>query len=94
MFKIIIERRIMPGLEQEYEQAARQVMRAALTAPGFITGESLHQRKNRQHRLLITQWRSLDTWRAWQHSSEREQAMQHVLPLLTEDERVTVYETP
>ena len=92
MIKIIIERRIMPGLEQEYEQAARQAIRYSMTAPGFLSGESLHEYGRTEHRLLITLWRDLASWKAWQHSPERERVMQSLLPLLAEDERVTAYE--
>ena len=41
MIKIIIERRIMPGLEEEYEEAAREAMRFSLGARGFVGGETL-----------------------------------------------------
>ena len=94
MIKIIIERHIMHGLEEEYELAARNVMRAAMDAPGFIAGESLQEYRRTEHRLLITLWRDLRAWKEWQHSSAREYAMQRLLPLLTEEERVTAYEHP
>ncbi|GAA0568761.1 antibiotic biosynthesis monooxygenase family protein [Halomonas salifodinae] len=92
MIKIIIERRIMPGLEEEYDAAAREAMRASINARGFIAGESLRERHHPEHRLLITQWRDLSAWSDWQNSPERQQAMQHILPLLTEDEHIRIYE--
>lgn len=92
MIKIIIERRIMPGLEQEYEQAAREAMRTSIFAPGFIAGESLKEYDRPAHRLLITLWRDYSAWKQWQHSSERERAMQRILPLLADEERITAYE--
>lgn len=92
MIKIIIERRIMPGLEEEYDAAAREAMRASINARGFIAGESLRERRHPEHRLLITQWSDLSAWRDWLHSPERERAMQRVLPLLSEDERIRIYE--
>ena len=70
MIKIIIERRIMPGLEDEYEQAAREAMRVS----------------------LITKWRDLRAWKEWHASEERAMAMQRILPLLTEDETIRIYE--
>ncbi|MGC3875359.1 antibiotic biosynthesis monooxygenase family protein [Halomonas sp. GXIMD04776] len=94
MIKIIIERHIMHGLEEEYEQAAREVVRAAMGAPGFIAGESLQEYQRHEHRLLITLWRDLRAWKEWQRSSAREHVMQRLLPLLTEEERVTAYEHP
>ncbi|WP_148255007.1 antibiotic biosynthesis monooxygenase family protein [Aidingimonas lacisalsi] len=92
MIKVLIERRIMPGLEEEYDQAAREAMRASINAQGFIAGESLCERHHPGRRLLITQWRDLSAWKDWLHSSERERVMQHVLPLLSENETIRVYE--
>ena len=92
MIKIIIERRIMPGLEEEYEVAARDVMRASLTAPGFVGGECLHELDRPERRLLITEWRDLKAWKEWLHSDQREHIIQRMLPLLTEDERIIAYE--
>lgn len=92
MIKILIERRIMPGLEAEYEQASREAMRTSVNARGFIAGESLCERHNPERRLLITQWRDVSAWRDWLQSAERERAMQCILPLLAEDEYIRVFE--
>lgn len=92
MIKIIIERRIMPGLEEEYEQAAREAMRASLGARGFVGGESLVELGHTDRRLMITKWRDLRAWNEWHHSEARANAMQRILPLLTEDETIRIYE--
>lgn len=92
MIKIIIERRIMPGLEPEYEQALRKTMRTSISAPGFIAAENLQEYHRPDHRLLITLWRDYSAWKQWQHSPERERAMQWILPLLTDEEHITAYE--
>ncbi|WP_027966410.1 antibiotic biosynthesis monooxygenase family protein [Halomonas halocynthiae] len=91
MIKIIIERRIMPGLEDEYEQAARDVMRLVQGVAGFAGGESLVESENSHRRLVITQWRDLRAWKDWSDSSTRQQALQKMLPLLTEDEHVRIF---
>ncbi|MDR5874759.1 antibiotic biosynthesis monooxygenase family protein [Halomonas sp. CUBES01] len=92
MIKIIIERRIMPGLEEEYEQAAREAMRISLGARGFVTGESLVEMGHTDRRLMITKWRDLRAWNEWHGSEARASAMQRILPLLTEDETIRIYE--
>ncbi|QJQ93973.1 MULTISPECIES: antibiotic biosynthesis monooxygenase [Halomonadaceae] len=92
MIKILIERRIMPGLEAEYELAAKEAMRASINARGFIAGESLCERYHPERRLLITQWRDLTAWKSWLHSPERERVMQRVLPLLSDEEHIRLYE--
>lgn len=92
MIKIIIERRIMPGLEAEYEAAAREAMRESLTARGFVGGESLVEMGHGDRRLMITKWRDMRAWKEWYTSEQRSRVMQKLLPLLTEDERIRIYE--
>nr|WP_289143688.1 antibiotic biosynthesis monooxygenase family protein [uncultured Halomonas sp.] len=92
MIKIIIERRIMPGLEDEYEQAAREAMRVSLGVRGFVGGETLVELGHTDRRLMITKWRDLRAWKEWHASEERAMAMQRILPLLTEDETIHIYE--
>ena len=69
MIKVIIERRIMPGLEEEYELAAREAMRVSLGVRGFVGGETLVELGHTDRRLMITKWRNLRAWKEW-HSSE------------------------
>ncbi|RTQ98330.1 antibiotic biosynthesis monooxygenase family protein [Halomonas nitroreducens] len=92
MIKIIIERRIMPGLEEEYEEAAREAMRQVLGASGFGGGETLVEKGHSDRRLMITKWRDLRAWKEWRDSEQRSRVMQQMLPLLTEDENVRIYE--
>ena len=92
MIKIIIERRIMPGLEEEYEQAARQAMRVSLGVRGFVGGETLVEMEHSDRRLMITKWRDLRAWKEWYTSEARANAMQQILPLLTEEETIRIYE--
>ncbi|WP_252109767.1 MULTISPECIES: antibiotic biosynthesis monooxygenase family protein [unclassified Halomonas] len=92
MVKVIIERRIMPGLEQEYEQAAREAMRVSLGVSGFVSGETLVKIGQPDRRLMITKWRDLRAWKEWHQSEARARAMEQILPLLTEDETVQVFE--
>ncbi|MGP9809259.1 antibiotic biosynthesis monooxygenase family protein [Halomonas sp. AOP12-C2-37] len=92
MIKIIIERRIMPGLEEEYEQAAREAMSVSLGVRGFVGGETLVERDHTDRRLMITKWRDIRAWKEWHSSDARTMAMQRILPLLTEDETIRIYE--
>ncbi len=41
---------------------------------------------------MITKWRDLRAWKEWHASEERAMAMQRILPLLTEDETIRIYE--
>ena len=92
MIKVIIERRIMPGLEEEYEEAAREAIRQSLGATGFVSGETLVEQGYSDRRLVITKWRDLRAWKDWANSEQRARAMQRLQPLLTKAERIRIYE--
>jgi len=92
MIKVIIERRIMPGLEDEHEKAAREAMRSSLGARGFLNGEILVERGRSDRRMVIVECQTLDAWNEWHTSEARRYAMQRILPLLTEDETIRIYE--
>lgn len=93
MLNVIIERRIMPGLEEEYENAARSAMHASLGASGFIGGETLMALERADQRLMVTRWRDERAWKAWYTSEARATAMQRILPLLCEEETVRLYQS-
>ncbi|ERL50332.1 hypothetical protein BJB45_04175 [Halomonas huangheensis] len=67
-------------------------MRQSLGANGFFGGESLVEQHHSDRRLMITKWRDLRAWKEWYNSDARLHAMQRVQPLLTEEEKVTIYE--
>ncbi len=41
MIRVLIERQIAETLESAYEDRARKVLQQAVSAPGFISGETL-----------------------------------------------------
>ncbi|SEI56118.1 Heme-degrading monooxygenase HmoA [Allopseudospirillum japonicum] len=92
MIKVIIERTLTPGLEIEYEQAARAILQATLRAEGYISGESLKDANNPNHRFIITLWRDKTAWHRWETSEERYQVLTGIAPLLSGDEKVTILE--
>lgn len=91
MITVIIERRIMPGLEEEYEEAARKAMHSSLGARGFMGGETLVERGQSDRRLVVVKCRTLAAWKEWYGSEKRAYAMQRILPLLTQEETIRIY---
>lgn len=92
MIKVLIERHIMPGLEQDYEQASREVVREAMHAQGFISGENLVEGGRPGHRILITSWRDARAWQEWSVSHARERMMARLGPMLSQPERIVMLE--
>ncbi|SFB91531.1 Antibiotic biosynthesis monooxygenase [Marinospirillum celere] len=90
MIKVIIERQLLEGLEQEYRQASQALLQACMESPGYISGESLVDLRRPNRRIIITQWNSESAWRAWEVSDKRQQLLGGIAGILANDEKVTL----
>ena len=94
MIRVIIERSIAESLEVNYEDTAKQILQKAISAPGFISGESLKDITNSRHRVILCNWRSIQDWHAWQQSTERKEMMGKLNLMLEKEEKITVLDMP
>jgi len=92
MIRVLIERHIADDLGPHYDRLSREILQQAMQAPGFISGEMLHNAQDPNHRLLMATYRSVDDWTRWYQSSERRQMLAVLRPLLAREEAVTVFE--
>ncbi|MFE8071594.1 antibiotic biosynthesis monooxygenase family protein [Marinobacteraceae bacterium S3BR75-40.1] len=92
MIKVLIQRHIAESLEEPYEQRARAILQAAVQAPGFISGETLCDAHDRNHRILLSIWRSVADWQRWQDSPERKAMMLELNPMMDREEKITILE--
>ncbi|MDX5299787.1 MAG: antibiotic biosynthesis monooxygenase [Gammaproteobacteria bacterium] len=92
MIRVLIDRHIAETLEEAYEQRARAVLQQAVAAPGFISGESLRDAHDPNHRVLLSNWQSIQDWQRWHSSEARKDIMNELMPMLDREERVTILE--
>ncbi|MCP5160537.1 MAG: antibiotic biosynthesis monooxygenase [Hahellaceae bacterium] len=92
MIRVIIERHIAPSLEGPYEEVSRRTLQQAVSAPGFISGESLKDFHNENTRVILSNWRSIQDWQRWHASDERKEMMAEMSPILETEEKITVLE--
>lgn len=92
MIRVIIERHIAETLEPAYEERSRTLLRRAIDAPGFISGETLVDTSDDNHRLTLCNWRSGADWDRWYHSPDRHALMDTLVPMMDRDEKITVLE--
>lgn len=90
MIRVLIERHIAESLESAYELRARKVLQQAISAPGFISGETLSDSNDPNHRITLANWRSEMDWERWYHSDERRALMAELIPMMDQDETITV----
>lgn len=92
MIRVLIERHIAADLEEHYEKAARNTLQVAMQAHGFISGESLKNSANPNHRVVMASFRTVLDWQHWYASDARKQMMEAIMPMLETDEKITVLE--
>ena len=90
MIKVIIERKIADDMTSTYEEAIKNTLRAILEAPGYLSGATYIDANDSNHRVIITNWQSLEAWQAWASSHARSQVIGAIQPILREQEKITV----
>lgn len=90
MIRVLIERHIAESLETAYEERSRRILQSAVSAPGFVSGETLVDTNDSNHRFTIANWRSEVHWQQWQQSDERKNLMAELAPMMDRDEIITV----
>ena len=93
MIKVIIERKVAEDLEPNYHEAIRTTLKAVLEAPGYMSSESLVDINNIHHKIIITNWTSVQAWQQWYSSDARKQATSNISPMLDGGEKITILET-
>ena len=89
MVTIIQERYIKPGKQEELKVLLRQLRLAAMDHTGFIGGETLVNADNPDHQIVVSNWRSLEDWKAWEADKERQDVAKKMRQLMTKAPKVT-----
>jgi antibiotic biosynthesis monooxygenase (ABM) superfamily enzyme len=92
MIRVLIDRQVASTLESAYEEFSRALLQRAVTANGFISGETLVDAQDPNHRITLCNWRSVTDWHIWYHSEERKQLMNELSPLMDQSEKITILE--
>ena len=92
MIHVMIERHIADGLLPTYEELSRKALQRTYMVHGFISGESLANTSDINHRFVLCKWRSQQDWNRWYQSPERMELMNSIAPVLSAPEKILVLE--
>lgn len=92
MIKIMIERQVAVDLEKHYQQCAKSTLQTAMNSHGFLSGESLQDHNDPNHRIIFATYRTLNDWLQWHQSKQRQEIMDQLRPMLVDDEKITIME--
>lgn len=92
MIRVLIERTLAAGAEEQLQEAMRQIRREAIHRPGYLSGETLRDVSNPRHYVILSTWRSREEWEAWKSSETRRAVEDKIAPMLEGPERITIFE--
>jgi len=91
--KILIQRKIKPGKENELGEAIGEIRSRAIHAQGFISGETLRSVDDPFSHLVISAWKSVEDWKSWVNTPERKAFEEKIAGVLADPENISIYET-
>jgi len=90
VIRVIIERHAKE--REKLTHLLRQLRAAAMYHPGYVSGQTLVSTEDSSIIVVISSWRSLEDWKAWETSETRARLYQQIEPFLIEKPKVRTYE--
>jgi heme oxygenase (mycobilin-producing) len=90
--KILIQRKVKRGKEEELNQIVRNLRLKAMYSEGFISGETLQSIKDPSMHLVISTWKSIEVWKKWLKSAYRKEIKKKIKAVIVGSEKMTPYQ--
>jgi heme-degrading monooxygenase HmoA len=90
--RILIKRNVPDSKTKVLMPLFGQLRNLATTQPGYISGETLKRLDKSGEYLVISTWQSIDSWREYVVSRERNEIQFEIDARLTEDTTYEIYQ--
>ena len=89
--KVVHQRTIRPENKEELGGLLAKLRTAALSQPGYLSGETLVALDDQDSHLVISNWQTLQEWRTWENNPERRILIAMIDKLLVDPATVRVF---
>jgi heme-degrading monooxygenase HmoA len=90
--KVIIERRVPKGKDTALANLMRDLRAKAMFAKGYISGETLRAHDDPTLYVVISTWKSLEDWKAWEANPERKAIQAKIDTILTQSAQNRIFD--
>jgi heme-degrading monooxygenase HmoA len=90
--KILIKRKVSESITKDLMPLFARLRNLATTQPGYISGETLKRLDKTGEYLVISTWQSIDNWREYVVSRERNEIQSEIDARLSEDTTYEIYQ--
>ena len=88
---ILIQRKIKPDCLGNLLELSLKLRSVAVKQPGYISGETLVSSEHDHIHLIISTWRNLNDWKAWEDNTERKEISKEIDKLLEEPSKIEAF---
>jgi len=89
--RIIIRRKVPKGKKVQLFPLLLDLRSKAIAQSGYISGETLRNINDPEDYIVISTWKSVDDWKAWEASTERGEIQSRIDALLGEKTTYGIY---
>jgi heme-degrading monooxygenase HmoA len=89
--KVIITRKVARGKEKDLVPLLMELRTKAMGQQGYISGETWKGVSDPDEFLVISTWKSLEDWRAWEENPERQEIQRKIDGVLEEKTTAKAY---
>ena len=89
--KVVHQRKIRAENKEELGTLLAKLRTAAVSQTGYLCGETLVALDDQDSHLVISNWQTLQDWRAWENNPERRVLIAQIDILLVEPATVRVF---
>jgi len=90
-YKVFVKRIVPQDRAADLMPLLLELRTLATNQPGYISGETLKRVDNPGEQLVISNWKTLESWRAWLTSEERLHIQERVDRVLEEKTEYEIY---
>jgi heme-degrading monooxygenase HmoA len=90
--KVIIERQVTKGKDTDLANLMREMRSKAMFARGYISGETLRAHDDPTLYMVISTWKSLEDWKAWEENPKRKEIQSKIDTILKQTARNRIFD--
>jgi heme-degrading monooxygenase HmoA len=92
--KIIIDRKVKKGNVSEFLKLLEELRGKAISAKGYISGETLQASDDPHNLIVVSTWHSIEEWKNWEKNSERQEIQAKIEKLMVRPTKMKIYVNP
>ncbi|MCJ7663761.1 MAG: antibiotic biosynthesis monooxygenase [Desulfobacterales bacterium] len=90
--KVIIERRVTKGKDTDLANLMREMRAKAMFARGYISGETLRAHDDPTLYVVISTWKGLEDWKAWEENPKRKEIQAKIDAILKQSAQNRIFD--